>query len=481
MCPVRADLDALRSNVRPFEDAELSLVRSLADAVRWLGERDEHALRYALNLAAITALRAPDGADVPVDSLIDPYREEILAPITEALLSPDGVDRAATARLVEWLTPRAQVMRGALGRALHGRMPDAELERQLCEKALVLVCGGGGGVGFPYLGAFELLEQFDLRPRLLAGTSMGALLQLLRARTPTYQREEVENALCGLAFRRLFRIFRSESRYGLPATGQLCLREELGRHFRDPDGTPLTLDRLAIPTLVAVTGIRNGALPHDPSYYEHLIDLRPRLFRRVSARGLSAMLAAVGELLLQRDRFARIYLGADPETRSFDALDAVGFSSAVPGVVHYDVLRDDPRMHAMLQALFRQHDLFRLVDGGLVDNIPARAAWRQVQRGALDTRNVFVLALDGFAPKLSQPLWYGIQQLVAQNVARNRPFMHLYRAFQGGLSPSDVLPRPSRLRRAIQRGKQELFPDMPLVARMCRPFPPLPRLERCAG
>jgi predicted acylesterase/phospholipase RssA len=472
MSLARADLDALRSKVRPFEEAELSLVRSLADAVRWLGERDEHALRYALNLASIAMLRAPDGADVEVEPLIDPYRQEILAPVTEALLSRDGVDRIATARLVGFLTPRARAVRSALGSAFHDKIPAAEIERQLCEKALVLVCGGGGGVGFAYLGAFELLEQFDLRPRLMAGTSMGAVLQLLRARSPSYRPDEVEGAIRGLAFRQLFRILRSESRYGLPATGQLCLREELGQNFRDPEGGTLTLDRLAIPMLVAVTGIRNGALPHDPSYYEHLIDLRPRLFRRVNARGLSAMLAAVGELVRQRDRFARIYLGADPETRSFDALDAVGFSSAVPGVVHYDVLRDDPRMHAMLQSLFRKHDLFRLVDGGLVDNVPARAAWREVQRGALDTRNVFVLALDGFAPKLSQPLWYGIEQLVAQNVARNRPFMHLYKAFQGGLSPSEVMPRPSRLRLAIQRGKQELFPDMPLVARMCRPFPP---------
>jgi len=27
--------------------------------------------------------------------------------------------------------------------------------------------------------------------------------------------------------------------------------------------------------------------------------------------------------------------------------------------------------------------------------------------------------------------------------------------------------------RAVQAGKGELLPDMPFVARMCRPFPPL--------
>jgi hypothetical protein len=84
-----------------------------------------------------------------------------------------------------------------------------------------------------------------------------------------------------------------------------------------------------------------------------------------------------------------------------------------------------------------------------------------------------VLAFDGFAPKLSQPLWFGLGQLAAQNVARNRPFIHLQKSFQKVLSPLELVPATSRLMQAVQSGKGELVPDMPLIARMCRPFRPV--------
>jgi predicted acylesterase/phospholipase RssA len=175
--------------------------------------------------------------------------------------------------------------------------------------------------------------------------------------------------------------------------------------------------------------------------------------------------------MAQRDRFARLYFGADEGTADFDAIDAVGFSSALPGVIHYDVLREDPRMHALLGDLFRRRDLFRLVDGGLVDNLPARPIWGLAQAGAIGTRNTFVLGLEGFAPKLSQPLWYGLEQIAAQNVARSRPFVNLLRSYRRVLSPIEVVPGPRALKRAVQAGRTELLPDMPLVARLCRPFP----------
>jgi hypothetical protein len=113
------------------------------------------------------------------------------------------------------------------------------------------------------------------------------------------------------------------------------------------------------------------------------------------------------------------------------------------------------------------------MDGGIADNVPARAAWKAVQDGRLGTRNAFVLAWDGFGPKLSQPLWFTVSRLVSQNVARNRPFMHHQKAFQQVLSPVEVVPGLARLQRAVQWGKEELLPDMPFVARMVRPFPPV--------
>lgn len=464
-------LDERKERIRPFEEAEAALVRSVTSEAAWLSEPDEAALRYALNLARLGLVRAPDGGDVDLEPVLAPLRADLSATLLPALLERRGPDRAAVAREVANATTWARAFRQRALAAAGGRLPPAALDREVCEKALVLVCGGGGGVAWSYLGAFELLEQYGLVPRLLAGASMGSVLLLFRARRARWNPDDVALARKGLSFKTLFRFLQSESRYGLPAAMRLYLRAAIGEFLKGPDGHPLTLGQLSIPLLVAVTGIRNGVLPRDPAYYEHLLDWHGRDARPgVISRLVTEVFQAVGELLVQRERFARVYLGGDDETRDFDAIDAVGFSSALPGVIHYDVLRDDERMHRLLAGIFERHDLFRLADGGLVDNLPGRAAWAMTQRGTLGTRNAFVLGLEGFGPKLTQPLWFGLEQLAAQNVARNKPFLHLHRSFQRVLSPIEIVPDDEELHRALNGGKAELHGDMPFVARMVRPF-----------
>ncbi|MFT3917282.1 MAG: patatin-like phospholipase family protein [Anaeromyxobacteraceae bacterium] len=472
MAPPDPDLDAQRARTKPIDDAEVALVRSVVSEAEWLSEPDEAALRYALGLARLGQVRAPGGADVDLAPLLAPWHEEVTARLVPPLLARGGPDRGEVLRLLHDAAVHARAWRARVIEAHGERLPPGALDREICERALVLVAGGGGGVAWSYVGAFELLEQYGLAPRLLAGTSMGAVLMLFRARRARWNPEDFEAALGSLTVKTLFRFLQTGSRWGLPAALRLYLRAAIGEFLKGPDGHPLTLGQLVVPMIVTVTGIRNGALPRDPSYYEHLLDAEARSGPFAARRYATAIFRAVGELMVQRDRLARIYLGADEETRAFDAIDAVGFSSALPGVIHYDVLRDDERMHRLLGDLFARHDLFRLVDGGLVDNLPARAAWGAVQRGTIGTRNAFVLALEGFGPKLGQPLWYGLEQLAAQNVARSLPFVHHRRSFQRVLSPAEVVPSAAALGRAVRDGKSELHPDMPFVARMCRPFRP---------
>src|SRR5204862_6028676 len=132
--------------------------------------------------------------------------------------------------------------------------------------------------------------------------------------------------------------------------------------------------------------------------------------------------------------------GADDVTSEFDAVDAVGFSSALPGVIHYDVLRDDPRMRGLLDQLVEEREVLRFVDGGLVDNLPAKAAWRAVHKGRIGTRNAFILALNGFSMKLSTPLWLMLERVAEVNVSRNRPWAHLVHDFPRTLGPLVIVP-----------------------------------------
>ena len=60
----------------------------------WLSEQDEAALRYALNLARTTLVRAPDGSDVDLGGFLAPFREDVRAFALPALLGPRGPDRA---------------------------------------------------------------------------------------------------------------------------------------------------------------------------------------------------------------------------------------------------------------------------------------------------------------------------------------------------------------------------------------------------
>jgi predicted acylesterase/phospholipase RssA len=468
-----AMVETLRARVRPFEEAELALVRAVLELPHWLDEPAEAGLRHALNLARLGQVRAPSGDEVDLWEFLAPFRTEVASALLPALRRDDAEGREETARLALPLGAAAWSWRGKLLHAFEGQLPAETLDRELREKALVLVCGGGGGVAWSYVGAFNLLEAHGLVPRLCAGASMGALVLLFRARTLRWDGSFVPELIGELGYKRLFRFLQTDSRYALPAAIQLQLREALGEQFVTPEGSVTTLADLAIPLLVAVTGIRVGSLPHDPSFYEHLLDgrdsrVRPHALVRMVAR----FFEVAGELATRRDRLIPIYLGADDDTATFDALDAVGFSCALPGVVHYDVLRDDPRMRALLDALFERHGIARLLDGGLTDNLPARAAWEWVQRGGLGTRNALVLGLEGFAPKLRQPLWYALEQLAAQTTLPGRPYVHVHRSFNHVLSPLDVLPGPAQLARAIQAATAEFLPDLPLLARLCRPYRP---------
>jgi hypothetical protein len=191
------------------------------------------------------------------------------------------------------------------------------------------------------------------------------------------------------------------------------------------------------------------------------------------ARRVPKIVAALMELLQVSERLEKIYLGLDAGTESFDAIDAIGFSSALPGVVHYDIVRKDDRMHGLLGGLFRARSLFRLSDGGLVDNVPASAAWRAVHRGLIGTRNAFIVAFDCFAPKLMTPVWLGLQGLVAAQVQASCRWAHVYKGFKGGLSPIEVVPGIPAMIKMLERGKAELASELPFIQRMMKPLPAL--------
>ena len=173
---------------------------------------------------------------------------------------------------------------------------------------------------------------------------------------------------------------------------------------------------------------------------------------RALHRSVQRLTAAVSELARIPRLTARLVFGASEETRQADAIDAAGFSASVPGVIHYDVLREDHHVAA------------------------ARTAWQHVQRTGLPgagSRNVVIFALDGFAPRLITPLWLPLQSVAAPAVARNRPYAHVYKAFRKTLSPLALLPSQRALESIVRSAKEELLDELPTLQRLLAPIPAL--------
>lgn len=464
----------LHHTLKPLDDLEAALVRAGVAQPDLLSTHAETVLRTALSVARLYRVRGPHG-DVEVGPFLAPFRVEVDAVLGPPLANgraPSGEALRAAAQVLEEPLRRT---REALEQRFAADLPPEVIDREIRQKSLVVVAGGGGGTGYVYLGAYALLQDWGLHPSLIVGTSMGAILGLFRARLARVETSDIVAIVRGLSFGKLFRLVSMESRYGVPAALRLYLRAGIGQYFLKDDGSAIRLRDLPVPLVVTVCGVRKGGLKHPLDYYEGLWSGVGSLLAnplRLRARVLDAV-RVVGEFLSDPGLLAPVYLGADPDTREFDALDAVGFSSAVPGVIHYDLVRDDPHMHAVVAGVLERHGIARFIDGGVVDNLPAEAAWNAVQEGAIGTRNAFILALDAFSPKLTTPVWLPLQRLVAAAVERGKPYAHLYRPFPRTLSPVEVIPSVNSALRAIGYGKDALAPDMPFIARMLSPLPRL--------
>ena len=465
------DAAAVLEHRRPWEEMErLVIQHSLRDP----GDPDEaavDALRYVLSFARLQTVRAKDGQDVEVGDSLSAHawkvRERLAGPLKERTLWP-------AMRVLPELVALTRERR----RRLLEQLPlDREsLDAEVCNRQLVVVLGGGGGAGYSYAGAWTLLHRRKLQPELIAGTSIGSLMGIFRARRRIFDGAPLVEASHRLAWDRVFRVLQMESRYGLPATLRLYLRAAIGSLFLSPEGQPLRFKDLEIPMLIMTTGIRLEGLQHGLDFYEHYLDdavsknfQRPR--QRIST--LMRLGSILKEFVEAEDALCEVVFGSDPATYDADIVDAAGFSSSIPGLIHYDVLRDDRHMKSLLDELYARYGITRLMEGGVVNNVPCRPAYAEAMSGRLGRRNPFVLALDCFQPRLRTPLAYGIQQLVRPNVLRNLPYATHYVGFEKMLSPLNLIPTLPELNQTIDWSIKELTPHMPLIEMYLKEVRPL--------
>lgn len=418
-------------------------------------------------------VRNAHGEDIDVTERLRPLARRVKELLVPAILGNEDLWMAM--RSAPELLKEVRVQEHRL--AQNSALDRPSLLAEVCTRQLVVACSGGGGSGYGYAGAWTLLHRRGLQPEMISGTSIGALMSLFRARRRVYDGVPLVEASKRLAWDTVFRVLDMESRYGIPATLRLYLRSAIGGLFQTPDGRPLTFEDLEIPLLVVATGIGVEAFKYDMKYYEHFMDdavspgSRPGVSR---VRQMAQVATIFRDFMSTPDALREVVFGGDPATYQADILDAAGFSASIPGLIHYDVLRDDRRMKALLDDLYSRYGITRLSEGGLVNNLPIRPLWNEVQTGRIVRRNAFVLALDCFSPRLRYPLFYTIQQGVRPNVNRNIPYANLYFPMQRVLSPLNLVPALPDVTDAMRWTMEELSPEMPFIERMCNPIRELP-------
>jgi hypothetical protein len=395
---------------------------------------------------------------------------------------PDRIDPGAlTARLPRILglaeKAREQVLRA-------GHVPLGRLDAELAEKRLALVLGGAAGSGYVFLGALQRLAELGLTPAYLTGCSVGAILAVIRGRRADFDLDELFDDVRRLRERGVFQRPDPRPRFGLPAALGLDLRRALGELFEHPSGRQRLLGELAIPVDVLATGVGSGALSDDPEAYAHLVDNEVHgaaSLARIPARPLARLVGALVSLAMSRQVLAPVFLGADPRTRELPALDAAGFSAAIPGLLHYDLPAEATASATILAEVCQQRGIVGLVDGAIASLVPARYAWEAIEAGRIGSRNVAVLALDAIAkPRGTNLLLAPILRVISATADRDKAFWDLHVNFRHAPPFLDLFPSANRLRLAARQGRVEFEETAQVLRALLAPLPPWSQLTQSA-
>ena len=448
-----------------------------------MAQRSGEQLDYALRLARVGRIAA-HGHDIDAFDDVAPFRLWLLDQVERVAPAEGGgeIDWAGLHLLLPRLRGWVERTRSALLRRHEARLGEPDLERELRERQLVLALGGGGGSGYAHLGLFAVIAELGINPALMVGSSMGALMGLFRSLVREYDAVAMAFALPGpSAYPRIFSPYRGDSRFGFPGAFELKLRgvaEQLARETLGHGIPPFA--ELPIPLRVIATGLRTG-INLALSSVEEEIGRANKSLTPLAMRRRMGLLFGVMRTMVDNPRFlSRIVFGGDDDLRDFDVIDAVGFSCAVPGMLHYDCYDPGTASARTLTELCSDRHYVRLTDGGIVSNVPARAAWDAVQEGDLGSRNAFILGLDAFAP-LPQHLpnlpFFPAQRLAARFVALDRPFTDYLVTWRQPPSPLDLLQSNQAREKTLTRSRQQLAPLRPLLELALRRLPPWPALR----
>lgn len=457
---------------RPFRRGEIALAKCVLRDPQLLRPLELEQLRYAIRLAQLSAIGAEPDTLV---GRLGSYRLQLLQMLAPVLpTDPERVDPDQLAARMPAVAMLVEMARRVVLDA--GLASEAQLDREVAEKHLVLVHGGAGGAGYVFLGALEHLRRMGVTPSYLLGCSVGGILAVIRARHRDFDLAELLEDVQLIRSGGVFKRPEDSPRYGVPAALRLDLQGALGSLFARQNGEALTLGELAIPVDILATGLGPGALSEPRESYARLVDVDLASVGELPTLSGGVLRRAVGSLVslaMSRQVLVPVVLGADPATAGLSALDAAGFSAAIPGLLSYDLAPDDTRGAAILDPLFEQYQLVGLVDGALTSIVPARYAWEAVEAGRIGSRNCVIVALDAVAkPVGANAVFEPLLRAISASVDRDHAFWDLHVAFEKCPSLLNLFPTDAGLRQATADGDKEFAETAALLGPLLAPLQP---------
>ncbi len=472
--------EAYYSETAALRAIERALINEWARNPAAMAPREVEAFRFGFALARVELIRTLHG-DVDLFLRVAPFRHWFAEQLGH-FVDPDArrpLDWAALRRLAP--TVLRQVIDARAGILDHeaNHIAASRLDRELSRRQLALVMGGGGGAGYAHLGALDLLDRLGYQPALIAGSSMGSLLGLCRSSQLAWDRDAILSILPKPAdVADALGPYRGYSRFCFPGALEIRARSFGENVFQRLFGRDIPrISELPIRYYPVATGLRTG-IGLALSEVEDRISRIQRSTRLSRAQQRIMLFASVMRIMASNPRFLEVVpFGQHPALRDFDAIDAMGFSCAVPGVLHYDIFTHRHGSIDALRTVFDEYRLFRLTDGGVVSNVPSRVAARAVWDGDLGVRNAFVLALDCFAPLLNQnAIFTPVQQFARVGVMASRPYSDLHITWRNPPSPIGVMQTRPALEKILDRSFAEVEKYGPRIDLALRPLPPLAEL-----
>ncbi len=457
---------ASRQLRKRLQKIECVLVRALTDDPNWLTHQDSSTLRWALSLARLSRIKtsAERHSDIALEHSSDRYRAELFALLSRAQSNHESIDKNKIVSMMSSIERLAKKERLDLLSLFSSSLSPEALDDATRRRPLALSLSGGGGTGFVFIGAFHAMQESGIVPSVITGSSMGAILGAYRARTKNFSLDNVYALVEKTSWSKIAQPYSGPSRFGVPATFRLYLRDVVGHEFQN-NGQFMQLKDLAIPCRICVGGLSSGAAlrEEDLQAYAHLLDDK-------KIKTNKSIISIILEFAQKPVK--PIYLGSDQLTKEFDVLDAIGFSAAIPGIFHYDILRNDPRMIALVTNLFEREGVFRLIDGGFVDNLPVSEALRAVDEGECDAYDPFALSLDSFMPGLNRHiLFYPVMRFAQENSREGHDLSHHSIIFKQVLSPINLVPTKETFNYAVNHGYEEFSAQVPFIRKMIGPIP----------